>query len=615
MAEQLLRPNSLVLYKNHPALVRQVEEKLEIDLEGGKHLKVRPKDVLLLHPGPLQSLGELKPQTGDIKTAWELLAGSITTLAELAELIYDLYTPATAWATWQLINDGLYFRGSPETVTVATAEEVAHLEAVRQAKAAEEQAWSAFLDRARANQVGPADQRYLREIELLALGQNSKSRVLRELGYSESPENAHGLLLRWGHWDYTTNPYPQRFGLPVSIPTPELPPLPEEKRLDLTHLPAFAIDDEGSQDPDDALSLEGDRLWVHVADVAALISPDSPADLEARARGANLYLPEQTIPMLPPEATQLLGLGLQEISPALSFGLTLGSEGQVTNLEIKPSWVRVQRLSYEEVEKRLEEEPFKMLYHLASLLQARRRANGGIFIELPEVKVRVNQGEVVIRPLPPLKSRDLVQEAMLLAGEVIAHFALAQKIALPFTTQDPPEEQVAPQMESLASMFAARRLLKRSQLTTIPGPHAGLGLEIYAKATSPLRRYSDLVVHQQLRAYLREERPLNSREVLERVGAAEAVAGSVNQTERLARKHWTLVYLMNQPSWSGQGILVDKHGLRGLVLIPELDLETYVHLPVELPLDTIISLILKQVELAELETHFRVQGYDLPNLR
>lgn len=68
----------------------------------------------------------------------------------------------------------------------------------------------------------------------------------------------------------------------------ELPDLPDEPRRDLTGLPAFAIDDEGNLDPDDALSLDGDRLWVHVADAAALIGPDSPADIEARARGATL---------------------------------------------------------------------------------------------------------------------------------------------------------------------------------------------------------------------------------------------------------------------------------------------------------------------------------------
>ena len=108
--------------------------------------------------------------------------------------------------------------------------------------------------------------------------------MLNELGRTQSPENAHAFLLEVGYWDGWVDPYPRRLELPISAPTIDLGDLPEENRVDLTALPAFAIDDEGNQDPDDAISLDGDRLWVHVADVAALVRPDSPADLEARAR-------------------------------------------------------------------------------------------------------------------------------------------------------------------------------------------------------------------------------------------------------------------------------------------------------------------------------------------
>lgn len=602
MADPSIRPGSLVLYKNRPAQVQQAGDKLEIKIEGGQTRKVRPKDITLLHPGPLQNLSDLTPQKGEIKTAWELLAGSSITLAELAELIYQVYTPATAWAAWQLVEEGLYFRGTPEEVIACSPAEVAKEQAARQARAAEEQAWADFLGRVRQGQTNPGDSRYLREVEELALGRQTKSRVMRELGRTQSPENAHALLLELGYWDYTVNPYPQRLGLDTTPPAAELPELPDETRLDLTHLPAFAIDDQGSQDPDDALSLEDGRLWVHVADVAALVQPGSPADREAQARGANLYLPEGTVPMLPPQATRVLGLGLAEISPALSFGLDLNPAGEVIGLELVPSWVRVQRLSYEEAETRLAQEPFRSLYRLAERHQAYRQRNGAISINLPEVKVRVQGSQVVIRPLLPLKSRDLVREAMLMAGQAVARFALTQNIPFPFTTQEATEINEPP--EGLAGMFALRRNLKRSQMKSTPEPHAGLGLEIYAQATSPLRRYLDLVVHQQLRAYLRGDTLLESQEMLERVGAAEAVTGSVRQAERLACKHWTLVYLLQHPHWQGQGVLVERYGPRGRVLIPELDLEVQMSLREDLPLDSPIPLTLNGVNLAELDAHF-----------
>ena len=115
------------------------------------------------------------------------------------------------------------------------------------------------------------------------------------------------------------------------------------------------------------------------------------------------------------------------------------------------------------------------------------------------------------------------------------------------------------------------------------------------------------MAHQQLRAYLHGERVLDNSEILERVGAAEAVTGSVRQAERMANKHWTLVYLLNHPGWRGQGVLVDKRNLRGMVLIPELNLETSLHLRRELPLDTAISLVLSRVNLPELEAYFRIE--------
>lgn len=608
----MIRTGSLVLYKNRPARVVDAGERFEIELDGDERRKVRPKDVTLLHPGSVGSLDELTPQAGEVETAWEILAGSATTLVELAELVYGDYTPATAWAAWQLVDDGLYFRGTPEEVVACSAEEVAETRAALEARQAEKEAWAAFLARAQAGRFAAEDERYLREVEALALEQQSKSRVLRELGRAETRENAHALLLELGYWDGHHNPHPRRLGVATAPPDLDLLPLPEEPRLDLTHLPAFAIDDEGSQDPDDALSLDGDRLWVHVADVAPLVPPGSPVDLEARARGATLYLPEGTVPMLPPAAARRLGLGLDDPrrAPALSFGLDLTGDLEIAGVEVVPTWVRVQRLTYEEVEARLDEAPFRDLFRLAQAFEARRAANGAISLEFPEVKVRVVDGQVRIRPLPPLKSRDLVREAMLLAGEAAARFARERDIPFPFTTQEPPAEQLAEPAApagSLAGMFALRRTLKRSQVKSIPGPHAGLGLEIYSQVTSPLRRYLDLVAHQQLRAFLRGEEVLGTQELLERVGAAEAVIGSVRQAERLACQHWTLVYLQQHPGWRGEGVLVDRRGSRGTVLVPELDLESQVHLREDLPLDSVVPLTLNQVDLAALEAHFRVE--------
>jgi exoribonuclease-2 len=605
MSQAEPRQDSLVLYKTRPARVLRTGKKIEIELEGGETLSVRPKDVTLLHPGPVHSLAELQPQAGEVQTAWELLAGSATSLPELAELAYGDDTPATAWAAWQQVAEGLYFQGTPEEIVARTPEEVTQELAAREARAASERAWAAFLERAHAGRALPEDNIFLREVEDLALGRLDRSRVLRELGRAESPQNAHALLLELGYWDQTANPYPQRLGVATAAPELGLPDLPAEARADLTHLPAFAIDDEGNQEPDDAVSLDGDSLWVHVADVAALVSPGSPVDVEARGRGAALYLPEGTVPMLPWEAIERLGLGLEEVSPALSFRLDLTSQGQVAALQIVPSWVRVTRLTYEQADRRLEEEPLRSLYHLARDFQSLRQAQGALSLDLPEVRIHVDGDEVTIRPILPLRSRDLVTEAMLMAGVAVARFALEHGIPIPFTTQDPPTTDERPQAGDLAAMFAMRRALRPSEYSTVAGPHAGLGLEVYAQATSPLRRYLDLVVHQQVRAYLRGEALLDAQEVLERVGATAAVWGQVRSAERLSRQHWTMVYLARHPDWTGEGVLVDHRDSRSLVLLPDLDLDTWVHLRRNLPLNSQVRLALRRVNLPELRAHFQ----------
>ncbi len=198
---------------------------------------------------------------------------------------------------------------------------------------------------------------YVAEVERLALGQSDSSRVLQALGHAQTAQSAHAFLLGIGCWSPTTNPYPSRAGVPAYTPDLDVPSLPDEPRRDLTHLTALAIDDEGSNDPDDAISVEDGHLWVHIADVAALIQPGTALDDEARSRGANLYLPEGTARMLPDDATTRLALGLQETSPALSFRLAVDEEGQPTIVEITPSWVRVERQAYVEAEGDLDAPP------------------------------------------------------------------------------------------------------------------------------------------------------------------------------------------------------------------------------------------------------------------
>ena len=597
--------HSLVAYKNRPALIIENSPDLQIELEDGRTQKVRSKDIILIHPGPVLNIAHLEPQSGDAETAWELLSHDAVTLRELAELAFGSFTPSTAWGAWQLICNSPYFQGTPDCITACSREEVSRKQETRRLKASQKIAWTEFLTRVANRQVTSEDDKYLAEVEAMALGEANESRVLHELGHSQNPQNAHSLLLDLGYWNNRFNPYPKRFGVSLSAPVINLPELPEEERVDLTRLPAFAIDNAWTTDPDDALSLEGpNRLWVHVADVAALVFPDSPADIEARNRAASLYLPEMTVPMLPAEASERLGLGTRDISPALSFALNLDSEGGILGVEIVPSWVRVSRLSYEQADDMFHDLSFEGLLRLAQNNEARRKRNGAVSIELPEIDIRVEDGKVVFHPVRSLKSQMIVREAMLMAGEAVAGYALREEIPFAFSTQETTQIPALP--DGLAGMYALRRLMKRGQLKSLPAQHAGMGLDMYTQVTSPIRRYQDLIVHQQLRAHIRGRDLLSSQEMLQRIGAAEAVTSNMRQVERLSNQHWTMVYLSETPQWHGEGVIVETDGHHSTALIPSIGLETRLHSQSSLPLNIRVPIVLGASNVPELRAFFRI---------
>ena len=472
MSEPLLGVGNLVLYKQAAArIVETGPKRITIELLDGEELRVRPKDVTLLHSGPIATLAQIEAQNedkGDLLAAWELLAGSETSLRELVELAHGSYSPATAWSVWKMVAEGLYFTGDPDRISVFSPEQVEQEKAKREAREEEQRRWNEFVSRIEARKTIADDAFYLQEIEELALGKQDQSQILRALGRDQTPENAHDLLLQVGYWSPSVNPYPARAGVKTESAQGFVPSLAEETRQDLTHLLALAIDDEGNVDPDDALSWENGRLWVHIADVAALVMPGDPIDLEARDRGANLYLPEETISMLPVEVTQRLGLGLAERSAALSFGIDLSADGRIEGVEIVPSWVHVTRWTYEEAEKRLSEPVPAKLLEAAAQYEQRRREAGAIEINLPEVRVKVEDGQPSIKPFLPLQSRDLVREAMLMAGEAVAIYAQANTIPIPYTTQEPPSSSL-PEGNAMAEMFASRKLLKPSRQSYCPG--------------------------------------------------------------------------------------------------------------------------------------------------
>jgi len=630
----MIRENVLVIYKNKPALVKDLSDgKITISLQDGGQVKVREKDIELIHPGPVKDFGGIEGGVSEpaIREAWELLlddGGAPVLLKDLAALVCGEYTPFSAYAVYCLLKDGLYFFGAVSAIVPRSREEVTAEEAKRGEKQRETGERARFLERLKTclkkqdeNPMLPDDMRFMQDVEALAYGKSVKSRTMKELGLTETPEDAHALLLKTGFWTQAINPHPARFGLSLNHTNicPGAPP-PEERR-DLCHLAAFAIDSPWSSDPDDAVSIEtaeaglgtsgSSVLYVHIADPASSIMPDSPAEKEARDRGATLYLPEDTIRMLADDALPLFALGLSEKSPALTFKMTIDEGGRIIDTEIFPSIVKVRRITYEDADNEMDADTADAaalcaLQELAQRICNRRTAQGAVNIDLPDIHITIENGTVEIEPVIQYRSVSLVKECMIIAGEGAGIWAAGKGLAFPYISQEVEIQGTVP--SGLAGSWQMRRCMRPRILSTKPGRHQGLGLDTYTQVTSPLRRYTDLLAHLQIRAFLRGDAPLSADEVSARLGFSEAAAVAAVQAERASDNHWLMVYLSGKKDSVWDAVALEKKGNRWAVIIPSLALETQVPLQRDVAPNETVKLVLKSVNIPKGEAVFVQRG-------
>ncbi|MFZ5450352.1 MAG: ribonuclease catalytic domain-containing protein [Thermodesulfobacteriota bacterium] len=366
-------------------------------------------------------------------------------------------------------------------------------------------------------------------------------------------------------------------------------PLPDPyaaRRLDLTAWRCFTIDGERTRDFDDALSLEetptGWLLGVHIAAVSSLVQPQTPLDLEAQERATSIYLPEMRLPMLPEEISEnILSLLAGEERPALSFLVSLSPDGEILHWQIQPSQIKVnQRLTYQEVDGLLHQDYLLAnLFRLTDLFKERRLARGGYELRLPEVWVNFTpQGEIQVSVEDQeTPARSLVAEAMVLANWLSARFLVEQKIPAIFRGQPEPREPIDRQEpKGLLELYRDRRRLSRVVMDLAPQPHWGLGLDQYTLATSPIRRYLDLVMHRQLLAFLSETPlPYNAEElgrILTVIEPAMRRAGFL-KTRRL--RYWLLKYLAARVGQKKEALVLEALPHRYRLLFPDIHLEVY----------------------------------------
>ena len=318
-------------------------------------------------------------------------------------------------------------------------------------------------------------------------------------------------------------------------------------------------------------------------------------------------MPEKITHMLPEEAVNIFGLGLQENSPALSFGIKINEQGEADLEKLCFSKVKVERFNYAQAEVLINTDQFAPCVNAIERFRQYRIANNAVMIRLPEVKIKVDIAErhIKITELDRSPAREMVANAMMAAGHAVAKFAVKHDLAMAFAIQSDPEMSERP--ESVSGMYELRKSCRVSTLSTLPGKHAGLGLEPYTRVTSPLRRYEDLLNHIQLRRYISGAEPLSISTMDERLAIAEPAAVLCGKLERQCREYWTLVYLKNQPeNWRGEAIYVAKPDERSVWLLPELAYEFKNRYNARIPLGESVQVECISSDPAALSCQFRV---------
>jgi ribonuclease R len=329
-------------------------------------------------------------------------------------------------------------------------------------------------------------------------------------------------------------------GISAAIPAEEI-----ARREDFRKIFTLTIDPDDAKDFDDALSYRilpnGDfEIFIHIADVSHYVQTGSALDLEARTRGNSVYLVDRVIPMLP----EKLSNGICSLQPHVerlvkTAIVTLDRRGETKSFRFAAGIIHsAKRFTYQEAYTLLRKPPatplgrqLHELNDMAQVLRKRRFARGALDLDFPEVKVRVNDLGIPthLERSENDISHQLIEEFMLLANEVVAlelkrrnrpgiyrihenpdpgrlEEFRAQAKSMGFSCGDLTQRgeiqkllnRVRGQPGESVVKIGLLKSLKRAVYSPKPLGHYGLSKLNYTHFTSPIRRYSDLVIHRLL---------------------------------------------------------------------------------------------------------------------
>jgi hypothetical protein len=337
-----------------------------------------------------------------------------------------------------------------------------------------------------------------------------------------TPHAAYTLLDLLGHFDYRKNihmhkalkheliSHPPTIGdiTPNELPHDTIPRTPVFTR-------SYAIDSEDTFEVDDSIGIEreNDKTWImiHIADPTRFIEYGSDMERRARTAISSIYAPDNFLPIFPKKfAEDMLSITGDGAKPALTVRVLLAPDGSVSDYQIFASTLsNVHRISYDQLD-RLFERPdseialdLQTLQQLASKRTQYRIANGAWLPALPKCSVKLIDDDVQITPQVEGPSQKTVSEMMVLCGEVIGSFCKQNNLPVLYRTQRPPV--VSNELKTMMLLYpqVADMMLINwmypARDETQPNKHHSIGFDTYTRFTSPIRRYSDLLVHYQLK--------------------------------------------------------------------------------------------------------------------
>ena len=366
-----------------------------------------------------------------------------------------------------------------------------------------------------------------------------------------------------------------------------------ENRKDLRHLDIITIDGSDAKDLDDAVYVEktedGYKLFVSIADVSYYVRENTELDIEALKRGNSIYLVDRVIPMLPRKlSNNLCSLNPNEDKLTFTVEMDLDKRGKVIKNDFYKSVIKSKyRMTYENVntilEKNEESEEYRNLYdkyrkiddmlknmlELSKIIRSNKKRRGSIDFELPEIKVVLDENKAVKDIV--LRSRGeaerIIEDFMVIANETVAEKLFWEEIPAIYRVHEDPDkakvqalnetlikfgyslkglEEIHPgkfqniieRTTGLPEGYLIHKLIlqamQRARYANKNLGHFGLASKYYLHFTSPIRRYSDLIVHRMLGRSI--EKFMSEKEKAKYGANFEAIASSISRTERVADK-------------------------------------------------------------------------------